>query len=292
MSTVSRRELFKIAGIALAAAALPPGLDILSAWEASPRGRVLHLANVSDRPRGNVVGHLFPDSIVTITEQDEGWYRLGDQWVACSSVQPMLANRAAALPLHLPTPVQVTAPAATVHPFASSQSTPIERVGHGGILYAVDYLPDTIGTRGWLGVGTDSTSVIGWTSADRWRAIEADTNPSRIERVRVDRARKAITAVEQALPLAEFSYAGGQTLSPGLFRVIDKRLCASITDASERRIGVPWLIELDGRHRIHGVYWHNTFDSDSVPSAAVHLPLMAAQWLFAHTDGETVFEIA
>ena len=59
-------------------------------WDGEVYGTGTDKLNVRDAPWGNIVGYLEDGNRVTVIDEDNGWYKIGDnRWVDGSYIMPV-----------------------------------------------------------------------------------------------------------------------------------------------------------------------------------------------------------
>jgi hypothetical protein len=277
-STLSRRDFLRLAGITLVASQVP-----LPAWSAIGQpmhARALTAAPVYAAPstESAIRRRLWPDSMVNVEVLRGAWYQLPDGYVPVESLQPMPAYIPEVNPPALPagTPIAVSGPAASVREWCAADAPLVARVGHGGIGYVVDYLPDD--HSGWYAVRDEGSDLLGWTPAVLWSAITPTVAPVVIHHLRVDRQTGAATVLAGEQPMLETHCAVGDDLSAGTYPL--RRRVLSAHQAGWQ--AVPHLLETDA-FRLYGAYWHNRFGVTH-SGATIEFPTGVASTLYHLLD--------
>jgi hypothetical protein len=276
---LSRRQFLQAAGIAVAAAHLPR-LDFPT--PAAPSfdavyGRALGTTPVYAAPTtaAPLIDRLWSDTVVPVYGADGGWYRLIRGYARSENVQPMSApahqSSAAAAP---PFWAEVTGALAIVRAFCAADAPVIARVGHGGVLRVIDYLPgDGID---WYGVAeSDDAALLGWAQTTRWSPAQIDAAPPTLSLdVRVAAQRLTVREGDRVLLTAPIST--GHDLPSGVFPVTERHPTAALpTD----QVGVPWSLTFSDCVPFSGAYWHNRFGMPA-PGAALQVTPPLAKWLY------------
>lgn len=283
---ITRREFLALAGISAAAAALDavPHSLMPSASAKPVTGRVLRATSLRS-VFGEPLRTLFPESVVFIEAEHDGWYWLPEGRAARRDIQPveLKAHRPVEV---LPAQVEVTAPAARLRRWSAPDAPAIASVGHGGVLFAVDRLTCAFGEWILLADGPDARPI-GWSEARRWGPADGESIAG-VERVIADR-RTARVTVQEAV--GSWSVRGRiASCVPAGLSIIER----AEPVASDEHVGIPWQMRA-GTRRIHGVYWHNEFGDVCSPGdsaqAIIELPPAAAKRIFSGLNATTLLEV-
>jgi hypothetical protein len=280
MPLLSRRSFLQMAGIAAASTRFLSFTPLLNRKPALA-GRPFEALPVRSAPDADapVMAHLWPDSMVPIQHTAGDWYAVPGGYVPRSHVQPMMPyapDTRLAMP-EQPFWAEVAAPVASVREYAAADAPLVTRVGHGGVLYVVDALPDRDGFAGWYAVSESDSPVIGWTQAVLWRPVtntaggQADG-----QTLLIDRKTSRLSLKQENHTLLSAPFSAGTALQPGDYAV-NKQQTGGGRYGMYR--GLPWQVTLDAGYDIAGVYWHNDFGAP-VAGPAVQLPPMVATSLF------------
>lgn len=222
---------------------------------------------------------LWPDSAVPIQGRHAGWYAVAGGFVRRHELQPMLPYHpeSALKPSHLPMPIGVIAPVAPVRRWASAGAPLLARVGYGGVLWAVDSLPDA-GEGSWYAVSrVPDGPLLGWTPAPRWSSEaldrpEHDSLPPRT--LTLDRARGILRAQEDGQEVLSAPAAA----PVGAMRGVWPLSGASPTLTAGGWPGAAWGLRSDGPS-LYGVHWHHQLEGVSEGPGWEVSPWVA-RWLY------------
>jgi hypothetical protein len=282
----TRRQFLRLLGISASAAAantLPfaaaaPVDDHGFAADdhlAPAYGRALETVPVYDMPDGQVVRHLWSDTVTPLRGSLGNWYRLPAGYAKRDTLQPMLSPATHTLtPSAPPFWSTVSGAVAVVRAYCAADAPIVARVGHGGVLRVVDFLSGD--GLGWYGVAeTEGGALLGWTQAAVWSPAPADSAAPTLN-VIIDRRTQRLTARDSQRVLLTAPVSAGSGLLHGAHPVTERY--ASTAQGEYR--GVPWALAFGG-YMLTGAYWHNRFGSDAAaPAAAVQVTPALARWLF------------
>ena len=276
---LSRRQFLQAAGITLAAAPLARfGFAPAAPSFAPVYGRALTAAPIYAAPdlAAPVITQRWSDTIAPILDARNGWYRLADGYTPRESWQPLIvpAQRSEA-PVALPDWGEVTGALAVVRAYCAADAPIVTRIGHGGVLRLIDYLPGTQPDDiGWYGVADDEDSpLLGWTQTPAWSSARADSALPNLS-LRIDQSQQKLEAYAGDHRQLSAPISTGRSLEPGVYPITRRRVGA----ATEPH-GAAWLLDFGKDQQICGVYWHNRF-GQPIPGAAVQITPALAQWLF------------
>ncbi len=276
---LSRRQFLQAASITLAAAPLAQFGFTSAAPSSTPvYGRALAAAPIYAAPdlAAPVVTRRWSDSIAPILDARGGWYRLADGYTPRENWQPLIVptqrNEAPAAP---PGWGEVTGALAVVRAYCAADAPIVARIGHGGVLRLIDYLPGSQpGDIGWYGVADDEDSpLLGWSQTPAW-------SPARVESalltlsLRIDQGQQKLEAYSGDRHRLSAPISTGRRLDHGVYPITARRVGAATAPH-----GAAWLLDFGKDQQIGGVYWHNRF-GNPVPGAAVQITPALAQWLF------------
>lgn len=292
MPELSRRTFLKCAGISLlsgAAATLP---SLLTPFPASSvHGRALSAVPVYGAPFANaaVQSHLWPDSIVPISDSLNGWYTLNNGYAKREYLQPVLLSTDKAVLPEQPFYAEVTGSLAVVRQWCAADAPLVARIGHGGVAYVVDRLADDHGD--WFAVADDD-EFLGWSQAAPWQAVTADERSLEATKIVVDARTMQLQVIEQNRTVLQSPISFSAAMLSGTYSIQQrKRSVKSLTAAASEGCGTPWQMEFEG-YSLAGVYWHNRFGSQTPtdgPSVQVTPPV--ARWLYHHIPAGTPITI-
>ncbi|MCA9908578.1 MAG: hypothetical protein KC519_08015, partial [Anaerolineae bacterium] len=252
--------------------------------------RTLRPTRIYSTPDGTITQTLLPDSVLKIKPWDRAWYVSEHGYVARHDVQPMYIT-GNAHPLSMPGLIEVRAPAAPVHMYADAASAVITRIGHGGVLYALEALPDTRGQIGWYQVANADQAPIGWTQATRWCAANMNESARIIDRITIERKQNLLTAFAGEDALANLVLNVGSDTSSGVYGISKRQPTVHYSNATETIYGAPWCLMVSNHLPIMGAYWHNDFETRRRSPTQIELTPQAARWLYAHVAERASVEI-
>ncbi len=288
LNRISRRSFLKLVGVAAVGL---PFQSVLSKIPVDPiRGRALIATPVYTGPSPSLVpvSHLWPDSIVTISDVLDDWYQVEQGYVLRHSLQPMTLFEPQ-VPAQTPaTPfwAEVAGPAVSVRQHCAADAPLVTRIGHGGVCQIVDLLPGE--PNGWYRLADGDGQMIGWSQAVFWRAVETEPMfvPNMI--VRIDPQNCQLTITKNGEPVLSAPCAIGESLLPGHYYPARRRIGGVQTDVPAPFHGVPWVTTFGDSSSIAGVYWHNRF-GQLIDGPAVQVTPLLAQWIYSSV-GEIVVE--
>lgn len=280
MTTLSRRSFLQISGLALAAGYISSPLWSALAQPAALRGRALLPAFVTNG-LGQPLRQLWPDSVVNIIDADERRYRLREGWVERAAIQPMMPAQPPDTWPALPCLAEVSGPVAPVRRACGADAALVARVGHGGVLHAIDTMRDERGAVTWLAVGATPDALLGWTPAQQWQPVTPELPTDGDRRLQMDSARGRLLAFEGDTEVAAAPVSLGEnTPASGTVRVIGRQPSASWPDGATTLSGIPWALRLHGGGLLAGAYWHNEFGT-AVAGPTLQVAPAFARWLYA-----------
>lgn len=277
---LSRRQFLQAAGIAVAAHALPrlpaPAPTFDPVYGQTLFGRALETLPVYAAPdtAAPLVARLWSDTIAPILDVNAGWYRLPDGFAPRQYIQPMIAPaRWIETPSAPPFWAEVTGALAIVRTACAATAPIRARVGHGGVLRVIDYLPgDGID---WYGVAErEGGDLLGWTQTAAWMPISIDQAPPTLSLV-IDAESHHLTARDGDHVLLTAPIAVGDRLPPGIYPITQRQP----TMTPDMHVGTPWRLTFGNNWSLSGVYWHNDFGA-SAPGAALQVTPPLAKWLY------------
>ncbi|MBI5669055.1 MAG: L,D-transpeptidase [Chloroflexi bacterium] len=281
----TRRQFLQLTGIAALGSQLSPSLRFIHALVPDApalQGRALTASTVYARPSLNAAPavRLWPDTVTPIHAAQGDWYRLPEGFAPRSDIQPMKPGTPAAVQTpDAPFWAEVIAPAASVRACCAANAPLVTRIGHGGILRVVDYLPDS--PSPWYGVADEIGALLGWTPAVHWQRVDGSEIASSGLALELDTRSQQLTAWEDGRAILQAPCSIGQSVRRGVYAVQTRQtggVRLRLDDASDVH-GVPWRVAF-GAFDLTGAYWHNRFGA-AVPGAAVQVTPVLAQWLYA-----------
>ncbi|GEM_PF-1277043 len=295
--TFSRREFFKLLGIAAASSKIASIIPTYAApvltantpllarkLGASPLMPITAHSRLSDADR-----MLPTDSVMPVLHVEDSFLRVPHGYIHASHVQPILRAD-----YHPPTSLTsssfplaswavVVAPSAGLYQYADTAASQVKRVGHGGILQAVDFLPPASnGAASWIALADNTGQHIGWSQAHLWRAITIpEVAPDDSRWLLINRSSKHLHAFQDNQEVFSAPCLPSYWMLNGDYTIIVKT--PGVTQS-----GAPYALTLQSNSAtsrdilITGVYWHNRFvQNDVIPSDDVHLTVHAARALYA-----------
>lgn len=280
MSQLSRRDFLKIVGVT--------AVGVQFDWPFAPQsvptethGRTFAAAAVYEAPTlsSPVITRLWPDSIAPIIDSNGAWYRLAQGYVQRTDVQPILlqAHSTVEASHALPFWAEVSSPIAVVQEWCAADAPVVTRIGFGGTLQVVDFLPATGGLSGWYGVASAQGNLLGWTQAVHWRVIDESRKNTRYLTLQIDQLTQRIIIFERERAIMRAPISTGKLLENGIYPV-KRHEVGGISH--ETLYGASWPLYFGAEDQgLAGVYWHNRF-GQSIPGLAVQVLPFIAKWLY------------
>lgn len=272
---LSRRQFLQAAGIAVAAHALPRLPASAPTFEPL-YGRALETLPVYAAPdsAAPLVTRLWSDTVTPILDTRGGWYRLPDGFAPRHSIQPMTApTRRAETPAATPLWAEVTGALAIVRVFCAASAPIRSRIGHGGVLSVIDYLPGE--GVDWYGVAeSEDGDLLGWTQTADWSPASLDQALPTLS-LAVDAHTRQLTVCDGDRILLTAPVATGCDLLPGVYPITQRRP----TETQDGHTGAPWSLAFGDDLSLSGAYWHNRFGA-AAPGAALQVTPALAKWLY------------
>ncbi|MCZ2095064.1 MAG: twin-arginine translocation signal domain-containing protein [Anaerolineae bacterium] len=275
---LSRRQFLQAAGIAVVAHALPrlPAPSFEPPYGQTLFGRALETLPVHAAPdaAAPLVTRLWSDTVTPILDTRGGWYRLPNGFAPRQGIQPMIAPaRRAETPAAPPFWAEVSGALAVVRAFCAANAPIRARVGHGGVLYVTDYLPDD--GIDWYGVAeNEGGDLLGWTQTAAWSPASVDHALPTLS-LAVDTRTRQLTAYDGDRVLLTAPVATGRDLLPGVYPITRRRP----TESQDEHTGAPWSLAFGDDLTLSGAYWHNRFGT-TAPGAALQVTPALAKWLY------------
>jgi hypothetical protein len=271
----SRRDFLRLLGITAVGLRFAP--EYLMSAAAPLRARALVATPVHTGPGQDtpVHQHLWPDSIVEINHQSNGWYHISGGYVRQEDLQPMQPPETSRTTAALPFWAAVTGAAAPIRAWCAADAPLVTRIGHGGTAYVVDYL-----ALGWYGLLDAGGGWLGWTQAAPWQAITPGTPPT-ITRLVFDSQAFTLTAYHHDQEILRGPATSGIRPGPGSYRITGQRPGGIAHAGASLYHGAPWQLEIAGLGWLSGVYWHNRF-SGPAQGPAVQVSVYLARWLYGY----------
>jgi hypothetical protein len=287
---LSRRAFLQIMGLTAVAGAVTSFSPVSAEFPSRLAGRALEAAPMRMMPHlsAPVKGTLWPDSMVSILSERGRWYQTEQGWTPRETLQPMLPYVPMVTSI-LPANsgwVEVAAPVAPVRGMCAADAPLVGRIGYGGVLRIVDALPGE--PYGWIAVADAAGELLGWSQAAFWRAVEEPDRGTGGRSLVIDTRRFVAIAIEGGRDVMSVQCAVGDELRAGRTAPREWQISSRV-DSDERRLGVPWQVGFEGG-KLFGSYWHNAFGR-LVPGSSVEVPVLAARWLYAWLNLESVIEV-
>ncbi len=283
----TRRQFLQLTGIALVGSQLSPAARWFQPLTApmAQQGRALMAATIYAQAAvvAAPVARLWPDSVTPILAADSAWYQLPDGFTPRAALQPMkpvVADLPVA-PTATPFWAEVAGPVASVRRYCAANAPLVTRIGHGGIMRVVDYLPDS--SSPWYGVALDDGTPLGWTQAVHWRQV-ADSRLAGSVTLELDNRLQQLTVWDENHAVLHAPCSIGQAVAQGDYRISARETGGgTLQRASEPAcFGVPWRVSF-GDYELVGAYWHNDFGAQ-LPGATVQVTPLLAEWLYTNAD--------
>jgi len=283
---ISRRQFLSLAGVTLLGSA---SKSVLGNDVGIPEyyGRALRVLSVHDAPhlQAPVVQYLWPDSALQLLEWNGEWLRIPEGFVEQALVQPMLPYKPQVgfTQPNLPQWLEVAAPIAPVHAWCAANAPLVTRIGHGGVLKAVDALP-----TGWYAVESCENKLLGWTQAIFWQPIPEDSLDFPNAHFEISLSKHSLDVFDENRQVLSTPVATGQGLESGVY-LVKQRQFGGLQQVIEGKTmhGVPWRIVF-GDYQITGAYWHNTFGR-FIDGKDVQVSPLIGRWLYRQMqEGSTI----
>ncbi|MCC6897023.1 MAG: hypothetical protein IT321_29660 [Anaerolineae bacterium] len=277
---LTRRMFLQLVGASVAATTLRPLTGLAAAVDADTYwGRAFTVVPVYATPNAgkSAVRQLWPDSMVSIVDQTDNWYRLENGWVRRVDIQPMLPYKADEYVFQAQTPfwAEVAAPVASVRAYCSADAPLITRVGHGGVMQVIDALPGE--PNGWYGVADENGVLLGWSQGVFWRPVTVDNGSSEGRMLRFDRQTFLMSAFDHNDLILQVPFSSREALEAGQYQV---RRGAIGGGSLSGYAGVPWTMKFGQHQAIAGAYWHNQFGHTVSQGSAIQLTPVLARWVY------------
>ena len=280
----SRRRFLQLAGIAVAAASVPHLTSAAPVFE-PVYGRALAATPVYSAPSVSapLVARLWSDSVtpilaVSVGAANSAWYRLPQGYARRENLQPMIAparrsDSSSAPPFW----AEVSAAVAVVRAWCAADAPLVARIGHGGVLRVIDFLPGSPSDPGdWYGVAeSENGDLLGWSAAAAWSpALIDQIAPDLI--LALDTGARRLDVIDQDRKVLSAPISTGRDLVPGSYPITERRV--TLAQAGDYR-GVPWALTFGDDLHLSGAYWHNQFGA-ATPGTAVQVTPPLANWLY------------
>jgi hypothetical protein len=280
MTVFSRRQFLQLAGIALLGTQIDPARFFTPLSQSLPpthAARTLIPASVHRAPNAQVTAHLWPDSVVSIHASEGHWYKLPQGYVVKTALQPMALYET---PPQIERPIfwaEVAGPVAAVREWCAADAPLVTRIGHGGVMKVVDFLPGE--PVSWYGIAADDSNLLGWTPASHWRRAASENPNVTPYTLEIDQQHYKLTIYQGRAAVLHAPVSIGQCLTPGTYS-FQRGQRSSIVNSEF--YGVPWQIRIGDDCNLNGVYWHNQFGTAVHEGPAIQVTPMLARWLYHH----------
>jgi len=283
---LSRRRFLQLAGITLASVSLPNlttttlSLSIAAPSLETVYGRALRTTRVFAAPNtaSPIVTRLWENTVKPILDAQGGWYRLPEGYVLREQMQPMIAPVERSQIIYCPPFwAEVSDAVSVIHVACDAHSEIIRKIGHGGILSVIDWLPaERPDALNWYGVtDREDGALIGWTQTASWSPVQLEP-PAPTLTVAVDANQQQLTIRDGDHVLLTAPISTGRDLLPGFYPIIERTILEAWTDNALKS---SWLLHFGDDLALAGVYWHNRFGRTS-PGAAIQVTPPLARWLY------------
>lgn len=321
MTKFSRRNFLKLAGAALAGAALPTGLPLRAGTAAWPQGvrlgRVVWPWGVKilsrPHPQGKELGQLYPEDVVPILRDVVGrglsphnhvWNEIEQGYVYAPHLQPVRNLLNAPLTTLPPEGVwaEVSVPYVDARREPQPEAAVVHRLYYSAVFKIVEILKGADGAVRYR--ASTETGLRLYTPAEVFRVIAAEElSPLSPE---VDDKRVVVNVKEQALSAFEGKdevfrarlssgafYFGedGQTLTSGTpigghpiwQKRVSRHMVGGTREAGYDLPGVGWVSYFGSNGAaLHSTYWHNDYGTPK-SHGCLNLRPEDAKWLFRWT---------
>lgn len=246
-------------------------------------GRALAAAPVFAVPDTQTppITHLWPDSIITLTQVSRHWFRSDSGYIRRTMIQPVNPLQASIAPLEAPAWAEVTAPVAPVWRWCSANAPLVSRIGHGGVAQVMDTLP------GWVGIADERGSLLGWSQSVHWGSITFNGEHIPLDLV-VENHR--LTVYYQNRAIAHTLAAYNEHLPVGTFALTHGSMGGVSCCPAPGQLyhGVSWQLHVGDGYDLTSVYWHNRF-GESIPGSGIQITPVLGRWLYqTAADGSTI----
>ncbi len=299
MSLLSRRQFLHVAGITL----LNSGINLNQLWPYSlshtdeiTHARTFAATKIFARPHpaSSVLRQLWPDSIVAITGGSSGWYHLSEGFIPRATAQPMLLHpidTEISNVAYTPFLAEVASPVAAVREWASADAPLVTRIGYGGTVHIMDYLP-TPDSSGWYALSGPDNTLLGWTQAVHWQRIEISTDHTFSDlHVEINQTQQLLTVYQQQMAILQTPVSINERLNTGVLTLKREQPCLPpflISATNPLIYGAPWHLKVADTYDLCGVYWHNQF-GQAAPGPHIQVTALVARWLYQHlSDNDSV----
>ncbi|MEO8395106.1 MAG: hypothetical protein ABI700_19065, partial [Chloroflexota bacterium] len=259
----------------LTSAAFSPALNAAPTLE-TIYGRAFGTTRVYDAPSiaSKIGSRLWANTVTPILDAAGDWYHVAEGYVLRRNMQPMIAPlQPAETTFTPPFWAEVSGAIATVYRSCAVDFYPRLRVGHGGILRVIDWLPGD--GMDWYGV-TDSENgdLVGWTQASVWSLVNVETAAPSLTLV-ADKQSCQLTVYDGACALLTAPFSTTPYLAPGVYSISER----SVSRWAYSHRGAPWSLTFGDDLRLTGVYWHNQF-GNRAPGVSLQVTPPLARWLY------------
>jgi hypothetical protein len=159
----------------------------------------------------------------------------------------------------------------------SAASPVVARIGHGGVMRAVDWLPDD--AAGWLLMAAADGRALGWSPASAWSGVELPAAGREGVVLELDSDRSQLTVRRDDAPLLTAPVSpGAEGLPRGEYAVVPVQPGGDWRDVDGAYHALAWPLAIDGVGLLAGAYWHNDF-GQAAHGPALHVAPFVARWL-------------
>jgi hypothetical protein len=189
---------------------------------------------------------------------------------------------------------EVSGPAAAVRQWCAADAPLVARIGHGGTAQVIRRLPPgSPGASPWYALAAADGSLLGWTQTAHWQPVRLAENDSALH-LELTRSDRQLTVFAGTRPVLRAAAAAGAPLQPGAYPLRRASVAgpplALVEYDHHALYGAPWQLDLGGRYRLTGAYWHNRFGGDA-PGPDIQVPPFLARWLYAQAGTGSVINI-
>jgi len=281
---LSRRHFLQLAGITLASASLPGWTTTFINPAAQPMiaptletvyGRAFATTRVYAAPSiaAPITERLWANTVAPILDSEGKWYRLTRGYVLRENMQPMIAAaQRSDTTFRPPFWAEVSGAIGIVRATCDANSEIVRRIGHGGVLRVIDWLPGD--GFDWYGVASsENGDLLGWTQASLWSLVEeVPVSPSLS--ISVNTTTQQMTVYEGNHALLTAPISTNSALHPGTYAIYERQVVQGNYSHN-----APWSLTFGEEFRLSGVYWHNQFGK-AASGAAVQVTPPLARWLY------------
>lgn len=248
------------------------------------QGRALSAAPIyhAPNPSSEIIATLWPDSVSHIRAVDENWYLLSNGYVERGEMQPMYPREPMPelqIPV-IPFWAEVVGPVAPIREYCAADAPLITRIGHGGVIQVVDYLPD--GSNAWYGISDDQENLTGWTQAIHWLPIVEISPATHKTTISIDVVTQLLSVQQNGTIAFQAPCSLNPDTKPGIYFLEQIKPGGPYrsTESAEIFHGAPWQLKFGEGTELIGAYWHNQFGK-ALLGPAVQVSPQLARWLYS-----------